>query len=532
MSIPRPHYLIPFLFVVLLAGCVRPDRMELFRAPDIGEGPAAASEPVEIPPNLHPVFPDEGRPPVMAGTVLELGVEQAIVLALRNNRDLRVQQFSPVIAGTFEAIERGVFDPELFGELSFVREAQGGGDRNDTRGPGENEEYGAVLGVRQELPSGTSLEAAVEQSRTDEDGDETEQMSRIGVSVTQSLLRGLGPEVNLVAVKQAELATAISVHELLGVAESLLADTETAYWDYVLAGQKIDIFTRSLSIARQQLHEIEQGIEVGTLPRIEAAAAHAEVARQEQALIDARSALEESRLRLLRVINAGADGGLDLEVRATSAPAVTPLPADALEDRLELASRSRPDLAEARLRLRRQDLETVVTRNGLLPRLDLFISLGKTGYAESFSGSFRNLDDGTIDFAAGIRLSQWLDNRQARARHLAARASRVQAAESVANLKQLVELDVRLAVNEVERAHQQIDATRATRILQEKVLEAEQARFEVGASTALLVAQAQRDLLASSIDEVEAVVNYRKALAALYLAEGSLPDRRGVRIGP
>jgi outer membrane protein TolC len=101
----------------------------------------------------------------------------------------------------------------------------------------------------------------------------------------------------------------------------------------------------------------------------------------------------------------------------------------------------------------------------------------------------------------------------------------------VANLEQIVALDVRLGVNEAERARQQIDATRATRTLQEKVLEAEQARFEVGASTALLVAQAQRDLLASSIDEVEAVVNYRKALAALYLVEGSLPERRGVRLG-
>jgi outer membrane protein len=31
-----------------------------------------------------------------------------------------------------------------------------------------------------------------------------------------------------------------------------------------------------------------------------------------------------------------------------------------------------------------QRLETVVTRNGLLPRLDFFITLGKTGYADSF----------------------------------------------------------------------------------------------------------------------------------------------------
>ncbi len=127
-----------------------------------------------------------------------------------------------------------------------------------------------------------------------------------------------------------------------------------------------------------------------------------------------------------------------------------------------------------------------------------------------------------------MRLSHFLGNRAADAQHLAARASRRQAAEALANLRQTVQVDVRLAVNEVERARQQISATRATRALQEETLNAEKERFDVGASTALLVAQAQRDLLASRIAEVKAIVNYRVALVRLYLAEGSLLERRGV----
>jgi outer membrane protein len=99
----------------------------------------------------------------------------------------------------------------------------------------------------------------------------------------------------------------------------------------------------------------------------------------------------------------------------------------------------------------------------------------------------------------------------------------------VRNLEELIALDVRLAVNEVERIRQQITATRITRELQEKSMHAEKERFDVGASTALLVAQAQRDHLVSLIAEVEAVINYRIALVRLYLAEGSLLDRRGIR---
>ena len=106
----------------------------------------------------------------------------------------------------------------------------------------------------------------------------------------------------------------------------------------------------------------------------------------------------------------------------------------------------------------------------------------------------------------------------------------IQAAEAVDNLREILRLEVRLAINELERTRQQITASNATRRLEEQTVRAEKERFEVGASTALLVSQAQRDLLISQIAEVRAIINYRIALVKLYLTEGSLLQRRGVRI--
>jgi outer membrane protein TolC len=283
-------------------------------------------------------------------------------------------------------------------------------------------------------------------------------------------------------------------------------------------------------VAQKQREEIELSIEVGILPEFEVAAARAEEALRVQALINARSQREDSRLRLLRLISPGPDSYLDRRIRTTSEPRVLPRQITDLSDRLQLAERSRADLSEARLRLRQNRLETIVTRNGLLPRLELFITLGKTGFGETFTDSFRQLDSDTYDFSGGLRLSHFLGNRAAQARNLAAYAGQKQAMEAIANLRQLVHLDVRLAVNEVERLRQQIDASRATKILQEQTTQAEKERFAVGAGTALQVAQAQRDLLSSRIAEVEAIVNYRIALVQLYLVEGSLLERRGIQL--
>jgi outer membrane protein TolC len=81
---------------------------------------------------------------------------------------------------------------------------------------------------------------------------------------------------------------------------------------------------------------------------------------------------------------------------------------------------------------------------------------------------------------------------------------------------------------EANRLKEQVAATAATRRFQEETLRAETEKFRVGKSTALLVAQAQRDLLQSQIAEVEAVVNDLKALVELYRQDGSLLERRGI----
>ena len=62
------------------------------------------------------------------------------MLALRQNRDLAVEQLSPVIVGAFEQIERGRFDPELFAGGDFVEEEA----RETARSTGEQFDVAAA----------------------------------------------------------------------------------------------------------------------------------------------------------------------------------------------------------------------------------------------------------------------------------------------------------------------------------------------------------------------------------------------------
>ncbi len=461
---------------------------------------------------------------------LRLTVEEAVFMALENNRSLAAQRLEPLIAGTFAERERALFDPVLYGEISYSEDrveavSRATGERFSVEG----EDTRALVGIGTRLPTGTDIDLTLGHQYSLSDRTPEQHAARLGLNVTQALLRGRGPAANLARVRQARLDLAASEYELRGYTEAFVAEIETAYWDFVLAERQMEIYEESLDVARRQKEVTGERIEVGQLPGTERAAAEAEMALRSQALIDARGRRELTRLRLINLLSPSPEvADWDSPLTALAEPTVPEAELEEAGEHAALARRHRPELAEGRLRLQRQDLEVVQTRNGLLPRLDLFISLGKTGFAESFSSAFRDLDGNGYDATIGVRFEHELGNRGRGADNRRARFVRRQAEEGMRNLENLIELDVRSAWQEVARAREQVAASAATRRLQEEVLRAEMERFEVGRSTALAVAQAQRDLLASSITEVESAVEVRRALIRLYRMEGTLLVRRGI----
>ncbi len=525
----------------LASGCVaggRPDHYDTTWNQALGSTPSRVASDAESKSETEPTAaaPRRGLTPELLRMAqgkgkLRLSVEQAVLLAVHNNPSLRVQQLELQVTGAYEQIERGVFDPELFARGIYSSESASETTDVTSERYSVEQDYDRVeTGIRQRLPTGTDLEVAARHERSASSRRPEQFEARLGLTVTQSLLRGFGPAANLAEVRAAEAETLASAWELRGFTEALLAETESVYWKYILAQKRIAIVERSLEVTAQGLDEVEQFVQVGKLAPIEAAPLRAEVAHGKQDLIDARSDLEVQRLDLLRLLGIDAPAARRDPLQASSEPRLQPDPLDDLPARLELGLRLRADLNEARMRAEQHRLQTAMTSNGLLPRLDLFITLGKSGYADSFGGSFEDLDGDSYDFLAGLELSQALGNRAASGTDRVTTLQRRAAAAAVDNLKQLVELDVRRAAIELERARQQIDASRATRELREQSAQAELERLRVGAGTALQLAQAQRDLLQSEIGEIEAMINYRLALVDLYRAEGSLLERRGIRI--
>lgn len=511
---------------------------------------------------------------------LRISREEAVLLALKNNKLLNIQMLTPVLRGAFEDIERSRFDTSLFTQASLGREKSefffpGVGTipedldlnprvllpspfrRNRNQDlvelPQDDNAQGSVIdGERSEVKAGaskrfitgTQVEVAVSNERIKSQSDTIERLiledlqgsardaqnqTRVGLTLTQALLKGGSPSANLARIQQAQADTLATQYQLRGFTQTLVAQIESLYWDYYLFKRQLEILEESVRLSEQQLHEIEERVEVGQIAETQLPAPRAELALRRQALIDARSTFEKLRLRFLQQLNPQSAEGWQRMIEIVDVPTLPAPFTGKVEDHVQLALRHRPDLNEARMQLRSGEFQVVQTRNGLLPALNVFMTLGGSGYAGSFSDSVDNLSEGDYwDAGVGLRMDFPVGNRQSRALHLQSTTARDQRELALQNLEQLAELDVRSAFMEVKRAEEQVSATAATRGLQEAAQRAERENFLVGKSTATLLSRAQRDLVSSQIEEVRSVVNLRKALIDLYRQDGTLLEYRGI----
>ena len=457
-----------------------------------------------------------------------LSLEDAVAMALENNRGLRAERLRPAIQGTFEAQERARFDPVAFAELEVAR------DRSvrqfqeiQVQDTFRSERERAEAGLRQNLPTGTELTLSVRSNRTESSRASEQFTARGGLSLTQALLRGGRIESNLVRLRQAALDVTASEYELRGFVETLVADVESAYWTMVLAAEDITILEDALRVAERLLEETRARIRVGERPETEEIGAMAEVALRRQGLIDARSTLARTRDRLSRLIRApGSDWDQGFEAISPAAP--TSYQLEAIAVYMDLGRTFRSDINETRLRLQRNDLEVILTRDGLLPRLDFFLTLGASGFADSLGGALRGSQGDGYDLVAGLRFELPLGNRAAQAALGRARLTREQTREVLLNLERLALQDIRAAWFEADRAAAQVEARRDTVALQEELLRVAEIRFRVGTATGLEVSQAQRDLLESQLSLRAAIIRFRQASTDLLLQSGTLLAHRGI----
>lgn len=514
---------------------------------------------------------------------LSLTLEDAVLMALKRNRDLKIKILDPKMKKTAIEERKAIFDFDLSIHLDR-KEAETNMTKSELKNQSDTldlfqdmlnqadrvDEYPQIAEfINKNLPedterkiktnegiinlskffsTGTKLELELksqyldkETNRLYSDGNSpptnstskntlTSYTTSGSLTLTQSLLKGRGRKVNLSLVKQSEVDRQISIYELRQYVMGLVEGVQKTYWDLVLAKETLNIRQKSLELANRQLIETEERIRIGKQAESEIVTAQAEVASEKEKLIDVVSDMAQKKLDFILFLNPETDILWDQNIQLTTPPEPIEMEIGNIHQHIATSLKLRPDINQAYLNLQKGDLEVVRTKNGTLPRLDFFLTLKSMANGSEFPSSLNEFDN--TDYKAGIVLSRPLGNREAKSQIHRANLQRLKYQESMEYLKQKIQVEVRKAIIEIERYREKIIASQANRKKQAEKLKVEQEKFRLGRSTNLMVFQAQRDLIEAEVNEVTAIINQIKTFIDLHMVKGTLLEQWSLDIIP
>lgn len=466
-------------------------------------------------------------PPPAVGQPLSL--RESIVLALQRNLDIAVERYNPQIRDADLTGEIAAFDPSLFfevkGSQSRVPAVSG-----LTRSPLlANETEDANVGFRERLPTGATVEFRSNNDRSvtnafnnqpAQGGINPAYRSDVILSVTQPLLRNFGIDVNTTQIRIARNNLGVSQHLLRARVIDIVTQVNDAYWELVFARQNLEVQRRSLRLAEELVTLNKAREQAGVVAPVEVTQAETDAAARLQDVIVAEKQLRDAEDEIRRLLNAPREDW-NTRLEPTEQPVFTPRPVDP-EAAFKEALEKRPDYRNARTDIESRDLNQRLQKNQLLPDLSLVASAGAVGLASSIKRDLSRLN--SLDFntySAGLTLTIPLGNRVAQSAYTRARLEGEQARTSLRNLELTILTQVREAGRRLDTDGRRIEATRAARRLAEEQLRVERVRLEAGVTTTFNVLRIQRDLTAAEANEIKALTDYNKSLAAYDRAQGT-----------
>jgi outer membrane protein len=464
--------------------------------------------------------------------------------------------FDPVVSGTF-AIEKSA-SPTNFGLLSGL---SGTGatipvaTANTTTGD---------LSYSQGFSPGTAFSVSFNNQRQSSNGAQQTfnpaLTSNFRASVRQHLLQGFGRDLNLRLLRTARNNKKIAEEGFRQQVISTVSQIENIYWDLVNAYEAYKVNERSLSLAQKTLSDNQKQVQIGTLAPLDVVRAQSTVATAEQALIASKTNLQLQQLTIKNALTRTLPNDSPV-VQAEVIPTDTVLIPDQenlppVEQLVQLALQNRPDYTQQKITLKNSEINIKGANNGLLPVVDLVAFYGASSLsgvqnplgicppgviigctpagtipASGLGNNFSNLFNSSgPDKGVQINIQIPLGNRVAESVQIRSKLEYRQSQLSLKSVENTIIIGIRNDVFTLQNNRASVVAAQKARDLAAQTLDAEQKKYNLGASTYLNVLSDERDLAQAESTLVSAMTNYAKARVQLDRDTAQTLDRYNIKI--
>ncbi|MDX1420517.1 MAG: TolC family protein [Rubricoccaceae bacterium] len=490
--------------------------------------------------------------PVATETPLTLTVDEAVTLALARNYAVQLAELDVANANAQIREQWGQLFPQASLTSSYTRNVV-------TANPFAGSDAGGLFGSLGAL----DWLAFNERARTDDDPTtepisldeflrrqaEGQQAAGIesasgdnpfavpnqffnGVSVTQTLYSGAA----FAAVRGAESLREINQAALAQRRDETIHQTRQLYYGALLAARQADVVEASVERTVETVAETDLLVAQGVVPKLNRLQAEVQLANLQTELIQARTAAAAAKDQLLLTLGLPVDQPLAL--RGELAPPDALYRTAGLVDALGTALGERPDLAQARLAVRLQEVQRNIERAAYFPSVSAFADLGITGNVPDnrqivtqtgpfqFEADDRGFFDGDYwqpTVSVGVRLNWTIFDGFQRGYRMQQRRIAVEQAElQMAQAEEAAKLEVAQALRAVESARQRLAAQTQTVETAETAYGFAFQRLTEGVGTQLDVRQASDNLDQSRLLYLQAIYDLLVARSNLERALGTI----------
>jgi len=524
-------------------------------------------------------FPSPAGPPpqqlsdLMRAGQMPLTMGELINLILQNNLDIGVNRLSPLSTQYLIDTLYRQFEPAIRLQATV--------NRNTTpattilAGATTQSTLGGAYGVSftQYLMSGTQVEVDAAMNRSSSNSNfSTLNPSWSGsmrYSFTQHLLRDFGRTNNTRQIRVAQNNEKMSQVQFERQLIDLVAQAQRTYWDLVFSGEDIKVKQRSMDLAQKTLSDNQIQVQIGTLAPIDIVQAESEVANRRVQLVTTSYGEIQTQDQVKKLLTSQGDPGMVLAKLMPVEGVRKPQDSDVLpvDQAIKIALENRPEMKQMQIDLENKKIDYEGTKNALLPTIDLIGSYTQTGVAGTRAASTNSLFGGggavpvcsstlpaTITclnpdllggvgtafarvfgynytgYSAGISVQIPLKNRAAQADSARASTEQRLAENRLTAQAQQIALEVRNALTQVDMNKARIEAAEKARELAERRLDAEQKKFDLGASTIRFVLEEQRNLAQAQTDELQSLINYTKSLVDFDRSTGMTLKKNNIEV--
>ncbi len=418
------------------------------------------------------------------------------------------------------------------------------------------------FGYNQGWVTGTALQATITNERITTDNPfqvySPLLQSVFKATVTQHLLQGAGIWINKRFMYQAVNDRRITDSAFRQQILYTVNQVESIYWGLVSAYEDVQARQRALVQSTKLADDTHKQLEIGTMAPLDVVQADSTVATDKQALTASQNTLNYQQQIIKQAIarNLNDPTLATAPVIPTDRIALDQLPEESqpVEDLVQAAFRNRPELEQAALTLRNDEITLKGARNQLLPALDIYGFYGSSGVGGAQSpdavnfqtgqpyppGTLPSSGYGTVlnnlfnssapDKGAGFSMTIPIRNRSAQAQQERSLMEYRQAELRMAQLYTQIRMQVVNQQFALTNDRAQVQASVAARDYAQQSLDAEEKKLKLGASTTANVLLQTRNLATAENNLIAANAAFAKDRAGLYQTLATTLEHYGINL--